>query len=47
VLLSYIKAHFIAKPQHRLEKREQQRIANKVTKINRLISNEEALRSEF
>jgi hypothetical protein len=44
VLPSYIDIHFTAKPQHRLEKKEQQRIADTVTEIDRLIDNEKTLR---
>ena len=47
VLPSHIESHFIAKPQHGLGKRERQRIANEVAKIDGLISNEDALRGEF
>jgi len=44
VLPIHIESHFIAKPQHGLGKKERQRIANEVAEIDRLISNEEALR---
>jgi hypothetical protein len=43
-LPSYIDAHFAAKPQHRLGKKEQQRIADEIAEIDRLIGNEETLR---
>ena len=44
VLPSQIDAQFAANPQHGLEKEEQQRIANEIAEIDRLISNEETLR---
>src|SRR5271156_4948431 len=44
VLPSHIDAHFTAKPQHGLEKKERQRIAGEIAEINRLIGNEETLR---
>jgi hypothetical protein len=44
VLPSRIDAHFARKPQHGLEKKERQRIANEMAEINRLIGNEETLR---
>jgi hypothetical protein len=44
VLPSYINTHFTAKPQHRLRKKEQQRITDRIAEINRLISNKETLR---
>lgn len=43
VLPSHIEAHFIAKPQHGLGKRERQTIADEVAKIDGLIGNEETL----
>jgi hypothetical protein len=43
VLPSYIYAHFVAKPQHGLEKEERQRIIDAVAEIDGLISNNEAL----
>jgi hypothetical protein len=46
-LPSHINTHFAGKP-HNLEVGERHRIANKVAKVNRLITNEEVLyRSEF
>jgi hypothetical protein len=44
VLPSYIYAHFAARPQHELEKEEQQRIIDAVAEIDELISNNKALR---
>ena len=41
---SYIDAHFAAKPQYGLGKRAQQRIADEIAEIDRLISNKETLR---
>jgi hypothetical protein len=47
VLPSYINVHFATKP-HKLDKKEQQRIAEEVAEINGLIGNKETLRrSEF
>ena len=40
---SYIEAHFIAKLQYGLGKKERQRIADEVAKIDGLIGNEETL----
>jgi hypothetical protein len=48
VLPSHIDIHFVAKPQHRLEKKEQQRITDVVAEIDGLIDDEETLsRYEF
>lgn len=48
VLPSHINAHLAAKPQHGLEKKERQRIVEKVAKIKGLINDIEALgRCEF
>ena len=44
VLPSHIDAHFAAKPQHGLGKKERQRIANEIAEIDGLIGNEETLR---
>jgi hypothetical protein len=44
VLPSHIDAHFTAKPQHGLGKRERHRIATEIAEINGLIGNEETLR---
>ena len=44
VLPSHINAHFAAKPQHGLGKKERERIAEEVAEINGLIGNEETLR---
>jgi hypothetical protein len=47
VLLSYIDVHFATKL-YKLDKKKQQRIAEEVAEINRLIGNKETLRrSEF
>ena len=43
VLPSYIDVHFQAKPQHELEKEEQQRIVKVIAEIDRLIGNEDEL----
>lgn len=40
----HIDAHFAAKPQHDLGRRERQRIADRIVEINGLIGNEETLR---
>jgi len=42
-LPSHIDAHFIRKPQHGLEKKEQQRIASEIAEIDGLIGNEDEL----
>ena len=44
VLPSHIDAHFTAKPQHGLGKKERQRIADEIAEIDGLIGNEETLR---
>ena len=44
ILPSYINAHFAAKPQHGLGKRDQDRIVEEVAGIDGLIGNEETLR---
>jgi hypothetical protein len=44
VLPSHIDAHFAAKPQHGLDRKERQRIANEIAEIDELIGNEETLR---
>jgi Orsellinic acid/F9775 biosynthesis cluster protein D len=44
VLPSHIDAHFAAKPQHGLGKKERQRIAEEIAEIDGLIGNEETLR---
>jgi hypothetical protein len=44
VLPSHIDAHFAAKPQHGLGKRERQRIADEIVEIDGLIGNKETLR---
>jgi len=43
VLPSYIDVHFQAKPQHELEKEEQQRIVKVIAEIDGLIGNEDEL----
>jgi len=43
VLPSYIDVHFQAKPQHELEKEEQQRIIKVIAEIDGLIGNEDEL----
>ena len=43
VLPSHINAHLAAKPQHGLEKKERQRVAEKIAKIKGLINDIEAL----
>ena len=44
VLPSYIDAHFVAKPQHGLEKDERWRIAEEIVEVDGLIGNKETLR---
>jgi RecQ family ATP-dependent DNA helicase len=44
VLPSHIDAHFVAKPQHGLEKDERRRIAEEIAEVDGLIGNEETLR---
>jgi hypothetical protein len=43
VLPSHIDVHFVAKPQHGLEKKEQRRIIEAIVEIDGLIGNEETL----